>query len=166
LRLDRDPSFQPCETVDGDELYPNGIFEFNITRLSAHIAAKAQFHVELVALDDISCLGTGPGLNELAVVGADLSRPVILAEIPPGRYNLIDGRHRVAKARRDGVPRIPAYRIRCPEHVAFLTSARAYEKYVEYWNSKVADIGTHARRRMTPSVRVATRSDRQASEDV
>ena len=35
------------------------------------------------------------------------------------------------------MPSIPAYRIRCPEHVAFLTSTRAYETFVEYWNSKV-----------------------------
>lgn len=73
------------------------------------------------------------------MVAADLNRPVILAEIAPGRYNLIDGHHRVAKARRDGVPSIPAYRVRCPEHVAFLTSTRGYEAYVEYWNSKVDD---------------------------
>jgi hypothetical protein len=75
LRLDRDPSFQPCEAVDGDELYPNGIFEFNITRLSAYIVATGRFHAEPVAVDDISYGGTAPGLNEVAVVGADLSRP-------------------------------------------------------------------------------------------
>lgn len=86
------------------------------------------------------------GLNEQALVAADLKRPVILAEIAPGRYNLIDGHHRVAKARRGGVPSIPAYRIRCPEHVAFLTSKRAYEAYVEYWNSKVDHASADRRR--------------------
>jgi ParB/Sulfiredoxin domain len=166
LRLELDPSFEPCETVDGDELYPNGIFEFNITRLSAYIVAAGRFRAELVALDDISYGGTSPGLNELTIAAADLSRPVILAEISPGRYNLIDGNHRVAKARREGVASIPAYRIRCPEHVAFLTSTRAYEKYVEYWNSKVDDIlGTRARRRQRRSVRIATRSGRRTSEE-
>jgi hypothetical protein len=164
LRLELDPSFEPCETVDGDELYPNGIFEFNITRLSAHIAAKSQFHVELIALDDISYGGTSPGLNELTIAAADLSRPVILAEISPGRYNLIDGNHRVAKARRNGVPRIPAFRIPCPEHVAFLTSTRAYEKYVEYWNSKVDDIlGTRDRPRPVGAVRRGGSIGRPAS---
>jgi hypothetical protein len=139
LRLDLDPSFQPCETVAGDELYPNGIFEFNITRLSAYIVAAGRFRAEPVALDSITYGGTSPGLNQLTIAAADLSRPVILAEISPGRYNLIDGNHRVANARREGVPGILAYRIPCPEHVAFLTSTRAYEKYVEYWNSKVDD---------------------------
>ncbi|MFZ0498107.1 MAG: ParB/Srx family N-terminal domain-containing protein [Steroidobacteraceae bacterium] len=152
LRLDLDPSFQPSETVHGDELYPNGIFEFNITRLSAYIVAAGRFRAEPVALEDICYGGTSPGLNELTIAAADLSRPVILAEISPGRYNLIDGNHRVAKARREGVPSILAYRIRCPEHVAFLTSTRAYEKYVEYWNSKVDDAaGVTVRRRRSNS---------------
>jgi hypothetical protein len=35
---------------------------------------------------------------------------------------------------------IPARRIRCPDHLAFLTSARAYECYVEYWNGKVKEM--------------------------
>ena len=90
LRLDLDPSFQPCETVAGDELYPNGIFEFNITRLSAYIVAAGRFGAEPVTLDSITYGGTSPGLNQLTIAAADLSRPVILAEISPGRYNLID----------------------------------------------------------------------------
>ena len=156
-----DPAFRPCEAFEGDEIYPNGIFEFNITRLLAYIGATGRFRTELVALDDIPHAGRGEGLNKPAVAAADLTRPVILAEIAPGRYNLIDGHHRVAKAHGEGVPSIPAYRIRCPEHVAFLTSTRAYEAYVEYWNSKVEDAsGNHPlrRRSRTSRVRRAVRS--------
>jgi hypothetical protein len=153
VRLHLDPCFRPCECHDGDELYPNGIFEFNITRLSAHIGAAGRFPIELVALHDISHWGN-TGLSEPTIVAADLSRPVILAEIAPYRYCLIDGHHRVAKARREGMPNILAYRIRCPEHVAFLTSTRAYEAYVEYWNSKAHDASAdHAPRRRTRSNR-------------
>jgi hypothetical protein len=137
VRLNLDPHFRPCEPVDGDELYPNGIFEFNISRLLGYLFAEGRFRAELVPLDDMPRASQNAGLNERAVLAADLKRPVILAEIAPGRYNLIDGHHRVAKALRGGVPSIPAYRIRCPEHVAFLTSTRAYQAYVEYWNSKV-----------------------------
>ncbi len=139
VRLHPDPCFRPCEPLDDDEIYLNGMFEFNITRLLAYIGTAGRFCAELVALDDIPHASSSAGLNELTIFAADLSRPVILAEIAPGRYNLIDGHHRVAKARRERVPRAPAYRIRCPEHVAFLTSTRAYETYVEYWNSKVDD---------------------------
>jgi len=150
VRLQRDPCFRACESMDDDEIYANGIFEFNITRLLAYIGTAGGFRAESVALDDIPGAGNGARLNELTILAADLSRPVILAEIAPGRYNLIDGHHRVAKARREGVPNIRAYRIRCPEHVAFLTSARAYETYIEYWNSKVEDaLGIFPRRRRT-----------------
>jgi len=147
VRLTLDPAFRPCEPEEEDELYPNGIFEFNITRLLAYIGAAERFCVEAVALESIPHAGSGAGLDGRAVAAADLTRPVILAEIAPGRYNLIDGHHRVAKARGEGVPRIPAYRVRCPEHVAFLTSTRAYEAYVEYWNSKADEASTHRPRR-------------------
>lgn len=150
LRLDFDEHFQPCEPREGDEIYPNGIFEFNVTRLLADIRASGRVRAELIPLQDIPAAGMGATLNAATVAAADLSQPVVLAEIAPGRYNLIDGHHRIAKARLGGVTNIFAYRVRCPEHVAFLTSARAYKSYVEYWNSKVDDAcGTPPRRRRT-----------------
>jgi hypothetical protein len=87
VRLDLDRRFRPCEPRDGDEIYPNGIFEFNITRLLVHIGAAGRFPAEFVTLDDIPYAGKSEGLNELAVIAADLTRPVILAEIAPNRYN-------------------------------------------------------------------------------
>jgi hypothetical protein len=140
VRLRVDPNFRPCQPAYGDELYPNGIFEFNITRLLAYVGAAERFRTELVALSDMPYAGNSARLNELTIAAADLSRPVILAEIAPGRYSLVDGHHRIAKARRESLPSILAYRVPCPEHVAFLTSTRAYEAYVEYWNSKVDDV--------------------------
>jgi hypothetical protein len=136
-KLKLDKAFKPCPLAGGDEAYPNGIFEFNITRLLTFIDAHPEdFPLEPVSVADIPDYGSSR-LNEAAVLSADLSRPVLLAEIAPGRHNLIDGHHRVAKARREGVPTVDARRIACPRHVPFLTSTAAYEKYVEYWNSKV-----------------------------
>ena len=146
LRLN--PRFQPCSVEPGDELYPNGIFEFNITRLLAFIEARTQqFPTEFVEIVDIPDYGGSSSLDETAIDAADLSRPIVLAEIAPGRYNVIDGNHRVAKARREGLRGVSAHRLRCPEHVAFLTSTRAYETYIEYWNSKLDDGLSRARRR-------------------
>lgn len=135
LKLDKE--FQPCPVEVGDEHYPNGIFEFNITRLLAYVDARAErFPIESIAVADIPDYG-GALVDEEAVRRADLLRPILLAEIAPGHYNVIDGNHRVARARRDGVATVPGRKIACPQHVAFLTSALAYEKYVEYWNSKL-----------------------------
>ena len=138
LRLNK--KFQPCAAEAGDELYPNGIFIFNITRLLAFIEANpARFAVELIEVDEVPHYGEEPA-DEEAIRTANLSRPIVLAEISPGRFNLIDGHHRTVRARRDGVRTLPGWRIRSPDHVAFLTTTRAYETYIEYWNGKVKDL--------------------------
>jgi hypothetical protein len=139
-RLKCDKNFQPCLVGSGDEHYANGIFEFNITRLLAFIDTCAErFPLERVLVDDFPAYGSSH-LNEGTVCNADLSRPILLAEIAPGRFNVIDGNHRLARARRESVQMVPARRVRCPDHVPFLISLWAYEKYVEYWNSKLEDL--------------------------
>jgi hypothetical protein len=72
-------------------------------------------------VSDIADYGSS-GLNQANVRSADLCRPVRLAELSPGRYNLIDGHHRAGNARRDGTPTLPARRSPCPSHVPFLAS--------------------------------------------
>jgi len=146
LRLNR--RFCPCDVQDDDELFPNGIFEFNITRLLAFIRSKPErFPIEAVELVDLPDYGS-ERLDETTVLQADLSRPIILAEIAPGHYAVLDGHHRLSKARREGLHEVPAHRMKCPEHLPFLTSSRAYEAYVEYWNSKLGPArgGRRARR--------------------
>ena len=119
-------------------MFPNGIFDFNITRLLSFIEANVdRFPIERIGVDDIPNYGSDR-LDEEAISSADLLRPILFAEIAPGRFNLIDGHHRVAKARREGVRTLHAHRVARPLHVQFLTSTRAYERYVEYWNEKLA----------------------------
>lgn len=140
-KLEFDKTFQPCPAEAGDELYPNGIFEFNITRLLAVVETRIErFPIERVEVVDLFDCG-GEHLDEGAIRTADLFRPILLAEISPGLFSLIYGHHRVAKARREGVRALPAYRVACPHHVQFLTSTRAYERYVEYWNEKLGRSG-------------------------
>jgi hypothetical protein len=93
-KLKRDNNFQPCPAESGDEHYQNGIFEFNITRLLAFIDTSAErFPIELVSVDEFPNFG-GSHLDEETLRTADLSRPILLAEISPGLYNVIDGHHR------------------------------------------------------------------------
>jgi hypothetical protein len=143
LRLDK--KFQPCAAEPGDELYPNAIFVFNITRLLAFIETQAErFPVESIELADIPDYANDESLDQEAIDAADTLRPILMAEIAPGRYNLIHGHDRVAHARREGARTLPAYKVRCPHHVPFLTSSKAYEKYLEYWNSKLKDLNGFA----------------------
>jgi hypothetical protein len=131
-----DPCFCPCPVDDGDELFPNGIFVFNVTRMLKHIE-NTLADVELVEIPVCEHEQGLSSLNQSHVASSDLSRPVVLAEISPGQYNLIDGHHRVEKALRQGSNTLPAYKLTVMQHIRFLTSKEAYLSYVDYWNGKV-----------------------------
>ncbi len=134
LKIDK--NFTPCEAIIDDELYPNGIFVFNITKILEYIQTGTDsITLEEVAVDDF-CKDFS-SINEAHVDSVDISVPVLLAEISPGRYNLIDGNHRMEKARRMGIGSMPAYRLNVDQHINFLTTKRGYIAYVEYWNDKV-----------------------------
>lgn len=143
-KLTPDAHFCPCPVADGDELFPNGIFEFNITRILEQIK-KAPADFQTVDMD-VSELDQGfSSLNESHMQSVDINRPVVLAEIAPGQYNLIDGHHRVAKASRQGTKTICAYKLTVRQHINFLTCKDAYLKYIEYWNGKLNRNGTTRR---------------------
>ena len=135
-KLKVDKNFRPCPAIGGDELYPNGIFVFNITKMIEFIKENPDEYalVEIVVADFPASFSS---INESHVDSVDVSRPVILAEISPGRYNLIDGNHRVEKARRIGQSHLLAYKLDVHQHIKFLTEKEAYLSYVEYWNGKL-----------------------------
>ena len=134
-KLTIENDFTPCPESDGDEFFPNGIFVFNITKMTEHIMNNPELFVpEELAVKDLQKFLS---INEIHVDSVDISKPVIIAEIAPSRFNLIDGQHRVEKARRLGQEKIMAYRLTVHQHIRFLTSRKAYEIYVEYWNSKL-----------------------------
>ena len=130
-------NFQLFSKEEGDEFYRCGIFEFNITRLLAFIES----HQETFQPEDLSVksVRTFPpsDLDESRVKNADITKPIIVAEIAPDRFNIIDGNHRLEKAYRNGEENILAYRVHAEQHIAFLTSVTAYESYIEYWNEKI-----------------------------
>jgi hypothetical protein len=146
-KLKLSPSFEPCPCEEGEEAFRNDIFEFNITRMMSFIEAHPdRFPRAIVAVASMPNYCEDDRLDQATIATADLSRPVLLAEIAPGRFNLIDGNHRMARARRNGIEALSAHRIHCPHHAPFLTSHMAYQKYVEYWNEKIKDMQPRRRR--------------------
>jgi len=135
-KLREDKNFNPCPVETEDEIYANGIFEFNITKLLDYIQKNSnKFPLEEV---EVSNFYEGfSSINESHIGSVDIFQPVILAEISPERYNLIDGNHRMEKASRMGLKKIPAYRLNVGQHIKFITDKKAYVTYVEYWNSKL-----------------------------
>jgi hypothetical protein len=134
VKLKLDKTFQPCPAELGDELYPNGIFEFNITRILAFVATHVErFPIERVEVDDIANYGS-ENLDEEAIATADLCRPILLAEISPGLADqayvgtcrwqrhgdlqpirLREGDARGVRALGHGAD---CWRVRCREHMA------------------------------------------------
>jgi len=126
--------FTPCPVDDDDELYPNGIFVFNITKIAKYIEDSG-IPTEEILVKDFPKQSSRFDENHMPSV--DVSKPVIIAEISPGRYNVIDGNHRMEKARRLGLEKLKAYRLMQEQHLPFLTTERGYQSYVEYWNQKL-----------------------------
>lgn len=133
-----DKNFIPASMDEEDELYPNGIFVFNITKMMKHIRDhQAEFLVENMKVKQIR--DGFSNLNEDHIDSVDVTSPIILAEISPGRYNVIDGNHRLEKAFRMGLKCIPAYVLKPRQHIQFLTSLKGYHAYIDYWNLKLKD---------------------------
>jgi hypothetical protein len=137
--LSMNDKFTPCPVAVGDELYPNGIFVFNITKITEYLQERAdRVALEEVAVSDFSKAFSS--INESYVDSVDISKPVVVAELSPGRYTLIDGHHRMEKARRMGLKSVRAYKLSVEQHIRFLTSKEAYQAYVGYWNSKLKEM--------------------------
>lgn len=135
LRINRD--FVPCPVLEGDERFANGIFEFNITRMVEYIRARpSEFIPEEITVDDFKRFEP---FDDSKLEGIEIGEPVIIAEIAPGKYNLIDGNHRMEKALKLGMKSILAYRVTVNQHMKFMTERKAYEIYVKYWNGKLKE---------------------------
>jgi hypothetical protein len=82
-----DNYFTPCPVDDGDEIFPNGIFKFNITKIISHVQKNSDsFPLEEVVVNDV--YNGFPSVNESHMEHVEISRPIILAEIAPGRYRI------------------------------------------------------------------------------
>ncbi len=135
LKINR--HFTPCPIDDEDEMYPNGIFVFNITKMAEYLRNNT-ITCEEVLVKEFSRGFSKFKEDHLATV--DVTRPIIVAEISPGRYNVIDGNHRMEQARRMGIETLPAYKISPEQHMQFLTTEQGYLAYIEYWNSKLKEL--------------------------
>ncbi len=131
-----DKNFKPAPMDNGDELYPNGIFVFNITRMIEYLKEhQDQITPEIIHVKESRNVFLKP--NEDHINTTDITIPIILAEISPGRYNVIDGNHRLEKAYRSNVEKILSYKLSPELHMPFLTSVRAYHAYIDFWNTKL-----------------------------
>ena len=150
------PDYYDFHNDDREEWYPNGIFNYNVSRLIKDLAAdenekdsrapwlNTAVKVPVSVKEAIDhCHGLGH-LEEEHIQAADLDRPLIFIELAPDSFNLIDGHHRLEKARRQGITELPAWMVFAHAAIHYLGSEAEYSRYVGYWNSKIEDLGDAA----------------------
>lgn len=145
------PEQYSFDNSDRTEWYPNGVFNYNVSRMIRDLneyldkrpADEDKDHgiqlTEISIRDVVSDSFSIDEFPEEHLNEADLNRPVIYAEIAPGVYNLIDGNHRIARAYRDGISTLPAFYVPAEIALQYLGSNKEYSCYLEYWNGKVED---------------------------
>jgi hypothetical protein len=121
--LSADKNYVPASEDDGDELYPNGIFVCNISKMVEYIREHKD-ELSLESIEIKTCTRSFSKLDETTIDKADITIPLILAEISPGRYSVIDGNHRLEKAFRMGVDHMTAYKLKPEQHMQFFTSLK------------------------------------------
>jgi len=138
LKLNKD--FIPCDACENEEIYPNGIFHFNISRILEHIISG-----QLIVEQEDICVPnwykshyTGKDFNEEHLKTVNLDKPVIQAEISPGNYNIIDGNHRLEKAHREKVETVKSYKLKAEQLIPYFITVRGFEAFVGYWNNKLS----------------------------
>ncbi|MHC0036433.1 hypothetical protein [Pseudoneobacillus sp. C159] len=132
--------YVPLPTYEGDEIFPNGIFHFNISRITEHIH-DGSLKVKEETIDVSSWFESHyrPFVNEEHLPKVDVSKPVIQAEVRPGEFKIIDGNHRMEKAYREGVSRIDSYKLAGEQLLPYFRKRQGYTAFIDYWNSKLKE---------------------------
>lgn len=137
-KMKPNPNYEPCTVREGEELFPNGIFVFNISRIIEDILNK-QLVVEEedVNVEDWLRKNCSGRVDESHMPAVDTSIPIIVAEIRPGMFNVIDGNHRMEKAHREKKVLIHAYKLRGEHLLPYFTEKKGYLSFINYWNEKL-----------------------------
>ncbi|MGO1368834.1 MAG: ParB N-terminal domain-containing protein [Senegalia sp. (in: firmicutes)] len=131
-------NYVPCKVIENEEIYQNGIFHFNISRILEHIiSGKIEVEKEEINVSDWYKTHFNGLIDEEHLYTVDTTKPVIQAEISPNRYVIIDGNHRLEKAYRNNIKTIDSYKLKVDQLLEYFTDIRGYESFVEYWNSKI-----------------------------
>lgn len=136
LKLVKD--YTPFPIGEGDEIYPNGIFHFNISKIQEHIKnGTLTVEEESVSVSEwFTCHFRG-SVNEDHLPAVDVSKTIIQAEIRPGHFEIIDGNHRLEKAYRQGMKYVNSFKLQGEQLVPYFISENGYTAFVDYWNRKL-----------------------------
>lgn len=131
-------NYMPCMAIENEEIFRNGIFQFNISRILEHIIA-GNIDVEREDVSTIDWYRTHlhGSIDEDHLPSVDITKPILQAEVRLGIYEIIDGNHRLEKAYRNNIKIANSYKLNGEQLVEYFTDIRGYQAFVEYWNSKL-----------------------------
>lgn len=138
--LPYDPDFTPCPCNQGDEIFSKGHLKLNITSIIKKIeSGELVLTIEEINVKSWFLINFQHGtINEAHLSDVDMSKPIIMAEKKHGVFSVIDGNHRMARARRENLQFIPAFKIPGRELLPFFTEKEAYEKFLWEWNEDLS----------------------------
>ncbi len=135
-----DPNFVPHEVAENGEIYRNGFFHFNISRMIEDIeSGKLVVAKERIDVVNWRRRHNKGVINEEHMPNVVLSKPVIQAEIRHDMFEIVDGHHRIEKAIRDGIQYVDSYKVMGEQLPQYITSDARYRSYINYWNDKLQD---------------------------
>src|SRR5699024_11969112 len=111
IKLKRDNTYALYSMIDGNEVFRNGIFRINITKIIEHIECGIIKPVQnangknTIAINVQEWYQSHPwhaSINEDHLPSVNIANPVIQVEFNPWKYKIIDGNHRMDLAYRKG----------------------------------------------------------------
>ncbi|MFW6009562.1 MAG: hypothetical protein ACOCP8_09900 [archaeon] len=131
-------NYKPCLAYENDEIYPNGIFNFNISKILNDInCGTLEVEKEKINISEWFKTHMHGVINESHISSVDITRPVLQAEIRLGKFEIIYGNHRIEKEYRNNIKTINSYKLNGEKLVDYFIDKRGYEAFVQYWNSKL-----------------------------
>ncbi|WP_371017742.1 hypothetical protein [Pseudalkalibacillus sp. JSM 102089] len=139
-KIQMNKNYIPLPYDIGDEVFRNGFFHFNISRIVEHIQSGIlEVELDTIEVKDWFKHHLHSRINEEYLPTVDVNKPIIQAEIRPNMYEIIDGNHRIEKAYRENIPTIQSYKLKGEQLLSYFTEKQRYVAYVEYWNLKIKD---------------------------
>ena len=134
-------NYTPFPVVEDDEIFSNGIFRFNISKIVDHIqTGEIKVEQERINIKEWYKSHHFHGtINEEHLPTVDVNKTIIQAEISPNVFTIIDGNHRMEKAYREGITYIDSYKLMCEQFLPYFVDIHGYEAFVDYWNSKLKE---------------------------
>jgi hypothetical protein len=80
-------------------------------------------------------------VNEDYLPSVDISKTIILAEIRPGMFSVLDGNHRIEETYRENDFFIYSYKLKGEQLLPYFTSKGRYQSFVDYWHVKLTESG-------------------------